>query len=382
MLLENCPYPQDVRVRDEAEALARAGQQVTVFAPRTSGQRRTEVVRGVRVRRYLLPGRSDSFCGIILEYLVAHAQLFYATARDLLAGTDVLHIHNPPDTLFLFGMLARALGRDVVYDHHDTAPELFEQKFGKSPLLPLLRALQRASFRTASAVIVTNESQRQIALANGGRCLSRIAVVRNGPHKHALLPDATGRSGKLRNPELVYVGTLASQDGVDQLPRLLANPALAGARLTIVGDGPRRKALAAECVAAGVADRVTFTGWVHHDRVAGFVAAADIAIDPAPCNALNHSSTMIKVAEYMAAGRPVVAYALTETIRTASDAALYARCGDTEGFAQLILRLADDPSQRRDLEQKALARATDLLWEHSEKVLLEVYNELGSRHAR
>ena len=39
MLLENNPYPQDVRVRNEAEALAAAGHAVTVLAPRAPGQR-------------------------------------------------------------------------------------------------------------------------------------------------------------------------------------------------------------------------------------------------------------------------------------------------------------------------------------------------------
>ena len=95
-----------------------------------------------------------------------------------------------------------------------------------------------------------------------------------------------------------------------------------------------------------MADRIEFTGHVEHRLVPALIAAADICIDPAPCSELNHRSTMIKVTEYLAAGRPVVAFGLTETRRTAEDAALYAPCGDLDAFAELIVRLAREPALR------------------------------------
>jgi len=55
MLLENDLYPQDVRVRYEAESLAANGYTVCVIAPRGQGQRNREHVAGVEVRRFWLP---------------------------------------------------------------------------------------------------------------------------------------------------------------------------------------------------------------------------------------------------------------------------------------------------------------------------------------
>src|SRR6266849_499763 len=74
MLLENNPYPQDTRVRNEAESLLAAGHRVTVLAPRERGQRAREVVNGVRTRRYrpVWAGRSALSYGV--EYAVAHVQ--------------------------------------------------------------------------------------------------------------------------------------------------------------------------------------------------------------------------------------------------------------------------------------------------------------------
>ena len=52
MLLENNPYPQDTRVRNEAESLSEAGVGVTVLAPRGPGQSSRQWINGVEVRRY------------------------------------------------------------------------------------------------------------------------------------------------------------------------------------------------------------------------------------------------------------------------------------------------------------------------------------------
>lgn len=158
MLLENNVYPQDVRVRSEAESLVKAGHQVTVVAPRGAGQPRRDRVGGVVVRRFTLPHTPASALGFMLEYAVANAQLYLAGAWQLVRGAEVIHLHKPPDTLFGVGLLARSLGRHVVFHHHDLTPELFEAKFGRSPVSALLRLLERLTFRCATLVIAPNDS--------------------------------------------------------------------------------------------------------------------------------------------------------------------------------------------------------------------------------
>ena len=376
MLLENNPYPQDVRVRNEAESLSSAGHEVTVIAPRSRGQAATERIAGVTVRRYWLPASSGGLVGFLVEYAVAHAQLFARGLRELLRGAEVIHLHNPPDTLFPVGLLARAMGRKVVFDHHDPFPELFAQKFGTSRLVAFADASQRASLRTATAVLCTNRSQAETALARGGGRPERLTVVRNGPRRSTLAGAEQPRSGELSDPHLVFVGELAATDGVMELPELLAKPGLEAATLTLVGDGGIRAELSTAFARRGMSDRVEFTGQVEHRRVPELIAAADICIDPAPCSELNHRSTMIKVTEYLAGGRPVVAFGLTETRRTAEDAALYAPCGDLDGFAKLIISLARSGDMRRELAERAVARAEELVWERSEVELLGAYERL------
>ena len=138
MLLENNPYPADVRVRNEAEALARAGYHVTVIAPRRGRQRAREVASGVSVRRFRMPPERHSVAGFASEFAAAAVQLHLRGALELIRGARVLHLHNPPDVLFPIAFLARLLGREVVFDHHDLAPELAATKFGDSPAVRVL----------------------------------------------------------------------------------------------------------------------------------------------------------------------------------------------------------------------------------------------------
>jgi glycosyltransferase involved in cell wall biosynthesis len=380
MLLENNPYPADVRVRMEAESLARAGYDVLVIAPRGEGEPARASVGGVRVRRYRLPEFGASKRGFIAEYLWANLQLQARGALELLRGARILHLHNPPDTLFPVAFLARALGRRVVFDHHDLTPELFAERFGASPVITALRLMEKATFRCADAVLAPNESHREVALGRGGMPPEAVTVVRNGP-RAAAISTASVREGPLADPHLVFLGAMGPQDGVGQIPGLMSllgnGLGLRGARLTMIGDGSERDAVEQMLVAQGDSPRVRFTGRVPHEEVPALLATADICIDPAPPGALNDRSTMVKVAEYMAAGKPIVAYPLIETERTAGTAALYARRGDVEDLAAQVARLAANPDLRKSLAEAALNRVRDLTWESSERALLAAYRRLG-----
>jgi len=377
MLLENNPYPQDTRVRNEAESLAAIGFPVTVLAPRAAGQGSSQRLNGVEVRRFRTRWARQSVPAYLLEYLIAHVQLIARAVIALARGARVLHFHGPPDTLFLAAIVARIARRRVVFDLHDSAPELFAAKFGASrPALAALRAAQRAALRAASHVIVTNQSQAELVRSRGGKSGDRLSIVRNGPRGAEFGEPPPPRPGELAAPRLVYVGALDVQDGVLELCELLCDPALRAATLTIVGDGPLREQLDRRCRLAGVSARVTFTGQVPHAQVPRLIWQADIGVDPAPASELNHGSTMIKVLEYMGAGRPLVAYDLRETRRSASDAALYAPAGQRATFAALVAELARDGQRRLNMGGVARQRALELSWERSARVLQNAYRQL------
>ncbi|HEY6397157.1 MAG TPA: glycosyltransferase family 4 protein, partial [Solirubrobacteraceae bacterium] len=344
MLLENNPYPLDVRVRAEAESLVAAGHEVEVIAPRAKGEPAQETIAGVRVRRFRAYDASTGGAWAMLaEYLVASLALHAHAIRALARGASVLHLHNPPDILFPAGAIFRLAGRTVVFDHHDLGPELVAIRSSKKPLIGLARTCERLTFAVASHVIAANRSHAEIARGRGAKTEDRVTIVRNGPPRSWMKMPVRMREGRLHSVHLAYVGAIAAQDGVEGLAELLASlrecaPEL-DVRLTVIGDGNARPKLEAELRRLGVADAVEITGWLPPEQVPLLLQEADICLDPAPATPLNDRSTMIKVAEYLALGKPVVAYDLVETRATVGDAALLVRSGDVRAFARQIQTL-------------------------------------------
>lgn len=382
MLLENNPYPQDVRVRAEAESLVKAGHRVTVVAPRGPEQPRRERVNGVDVIRFRqIDGSAHGAAGFVLEYLVAAVALHVAALLELVRGATVLHIHNPPDILFPAGALYRLAGRKVIFDHHDLFPETVQIKFGLRPAARMASGCQRMTFAVANQVIATNASYAEVAREGGRKRPDQITIVRNGPPSAWTRLPIRRSEGALAEVRLVYLGAISSQDGVEGMAAVMARlrdrASPIDVRLTVIGDGDGRPALERALAVHGVADRVTFTGRVASGRVPKLVGDADVCVDPAPPNDVNERSTMTKIAEYLALGKPVVAYDLLETRRTAGNAALLVARGDVDAFAEAIVKLARDPILRDRLAEDARQRASDTLtWERSERALLAAYASL------
>jgi glycosyltransferase involved in cell wall biosynthesis len=378
MLLENNPYPQDVRVRSEAQSLVAAGHSVLVLAPRRVGQPARECVEGVAVHRFrCVDGTGHGLRGLLVEYLVAFWALHRGALAALARGATVVHIHNPPDAFFLAGAAFRLAGRQVVFDHHDLGPELVKVKFRRRPLVTASRAAERLTFAAATHVLAANESHAEVARTRGGKRTEQVTVVRNGPPAEWTRLPVKVRPGRLSPVQLVFLGTVSEQDGVDLLAEILGRlrdrtPPVA-ARLTIIGDGGGRAELERALSRWGVADQVTITGWVESSQVPELIQEADVCLDPAPGTELNQRSTMIKLAEYLALGKPVVAFDLLESRRTVQDAAILVADGDLAGFTEQIAGLAENPELRDDLARRARARAGELTWARSERALLEAY---------
>ncbi len=384
MLLENNPYAQDSRVRQEAETLNRAGYRVTVVGPkRDPSDPLRSIVEGVTLYQFRPAPDRDSFIGYLREYAYSTTMMFLLSlvvwARE---GFDVTHAHNPPDTLFLIGGFYKLFGKRFVFDHHDRSPENYEARYGTSAR-PLVRRLltwfERLTFRTADHVITTNETHREVAMRRGGVPPSRITVVRNGPLRDKMrqtgpAPDLRTRAGTV----LGYVGIIGPLDGVEYLLhaiRYLVNDLdRDDVSCLIIGKGDALPDLEDLAAKLGITDKIQFTGWIAPDDVPRYLSTVDICVDPDPSNPFNDGCTMIKMMEYMAMSKPIVAFDLPEHRVSAADAAVYARPNDPTDLARKIAELMDDPARRCSMAEIGRERVlSGLAWEHQELNLLAAY---------
>jgi glycosyltransferase involved in cell wall biosynthesis len=179
-----------------------------------------------------------------------------------------------------------------------------------------------------------------------------------------------------------YVGVTGYQDGVDYLLRALKHLAYDLGRTdflcVIVGSGDALNSLKQLTEELAIGPYVRFTGWVADaNQVTCYLASADICVAPEPSNPYNDRSTVIKITEYMAMARPIVAFNLPEHRFTAQDAALYVTPNDELAYAKALAQLMDDPERRRvmgDCGRQRMER--ELSWKHSQTHLLKVYHTL------
>ncbi len=381
LLVENASVPSDPRVWPECLTLLQAGWDITVICPRGHSRdtHSNETVDGISIHRFTPAQHEGGFRGYVAEYAKALWEI-RRLVRRLAARErfDVVHAATPPDFLLLAARGLRARGAATILDHHDLSPELFAAKFGPRPLArKALLVAERIGFRLADVVIAPNDSFRAVAIGRGGVRPENVFVVRNGPDPDVFRPVPPDPGLREKAPHLLgYVGLMGSQDGVIEAIDALAilSRRRSDWHAIFVGEGDVLPEARARVEAAALQGFVTFLGFVSdRQRLVEIIASCDVCLSPEPRNALNESSTLIKVAEYMAVGRPVVAFDLRESIATAGAGAVFA--ADGEGWATAIDELLDDPARRERMGAEGRARVVDRFsWSQSQPVLLAAYD--------
>jgi len=384
IIVENLPVPFDTRVWKEAASLHANGYEVSVLCPRGKGyERNHEVIDGVHIYRHPLPEEGNSPLGYLWEYGWAlFWEFVYAFWIFLRRGFHVIQACNPPDNIFLVALPFKLLGVKYIFDFHDANPELYIAKYErKGRLYDILVWLEKMTFRTSDVVIATNESYKNIVVTRGGLDPENVFIVRNGPDLKTFKPVAPNPVLKYGKPYLVgYVGTMSIQEGLDILLAAALHIKKMGRRdvhFTCVGGGPALAELRQMVIDKDLQDMVNFTGRIPDGQLLEILSTADVCVNPdKPCE-MNSISTMIKIMEYMALGKPIVQFDMKEGRFSARDASVYARNdGGAEDFAAKILSLLEDADARRRMGEFGQRRVREeLAWEYSVKNLLAAYRK-------
>ena len=383
IIVENLPVPFDTRVWQEATTLAANGYTVSVICPVGKGyMAKEETLDGVHIFRHPLPPEGNGAIGYFREYgsaLREELRLAKKVYREI--GFDVIHGCNPPDDIYMVASRFKKYGVKYVFDHHDICPELFEAKFGstKGLLYKSQVWLERQTYKHCTFAFVTNESYRRIAIERDRMPPERVIVLRSGPKLERLRqlpPDPSIRRGY---PYMVgYLGVIGQQEGVEyilqaaQYIKERENNVFWG----IVGGGPHLEAMKKQAHAMGLDDCVEFTGRVPDDQMLRYLNTADVCVNSDTYNAMNDKSTMNKVLEYMALGKAIVQFDLTEGRYSAQDASLYAKRNDAVDMAEKIRQLLADPELRERMGRYGHERiVNELSWDNTSKALLEGYEK-------
>ena len=251
-----------------------------------------------------------------------------------------------------------------------------------SGLLAKIKEQEIATLHLSDAIICPANVTRDY-IASLGLSRKLITVIPNGVSPSDFSPSPLlPREGRV--PVMLYIGTLADWQGLEvvirSLPKILEKQVV---QLRIVGRGRsrQRKFLSKQIRKLGVEGSVVVQPAVPHHEIPALIAESDICVAPLGLNDRNvtQGACPIKVLEYMASSRPMIASNMPivrELVREDVDALLFSP-NDPEDLARQVLALLGDVELSKRLAESATERAlTKFRWHESQKKLLKVYEKL------
>ncbi|MFZ4506900.1 MAG: glycosyltransferase family 4 protein [Fimbriimonas sp.] len=313
----------------------------------------------LRTNYYIVP-RNISKVKQFLSYLSNIPAWFLSGMR---AGkVDVVFLSSPPLFVVPAGlMLARAKKAKIVCDLRDVWPdEIIAVGAAKegSKAVKLLRKWERKIYQKADLISCTTRAIEDIVVERGGT-REKILSVPNGadvelfaprPYK----PEDVEKFGLGDRKVVMYSGLMGLKFGLDQL--LDAAIALQDRKDVVfffLGDGVAKKPLMDRAESLGLTN-VVFGDGAKLEDVPKMLARADITINCLQPDPYLEKIISVKMFEYMACEKPVVAALRGEGARVIdeSGAGIVVEPGNGEQIAAAVRELLDDPERRAEMGRK------------------------------
>ncbi len=296
---------------------------------------------------------------------------------------DVAHYRNIWDGLAL-AQNKKRFGYKALFEVNGLASIELKYHYPglDSDLLTKIKEQEMATLHLSDAILCPSNVTKDY-IASLGLDRKLVTVIPNGvsPSDFSASP-LPPREGRV--PTLLYIGTLADWQGLEvvikALPKILEQRKV---QLRIVGRGRsrQRKMIMKHIRKLGIENHVTLQPAVPHHEIPALIAESDICIAPLGLNDRNvtQGACPIKVLEYMASSRPLVASNMPivrELVREDVDALLFSP-NDPEDLARQVLALLNDFELSKRLAESATQRAlTKFTWHEAQKKLVRVYGRL------
>ena len=298
--------------------------------------------------------------------------------RQLDAGLFHSFNYLIPFLAFPAGAEARTATRCVT-TLHDVIPLLLPghaPRSRKSRLLPLFRHCLRQSVRRSDAVLTVSETSRRDiirALKLTDAEAAKLQAVYNGVDARFAPPSAGAPRGAVRT--ILYVGRLDPYKQVvtlvrafGQLRRQMREPL----HLLIVGpDDPRYPEARRAAADLGLAECVTFLGFIENAELAAAYQEASLLVNPS-----SYEGFGLQLVEAMRCGVPVVCSDGGAQPEIAGPAARLVPVGDTQALADAMREVLCDEALRARLIEAGLARARDFDWQQTARQTRNVYRRV------
>lgn len=362
-------YPNDVRIRREAEALEERGVGVDVICQRGADQDEFEQYGLVRAYRISAERPKESI-GRYLAVSVSFAARAFFKLQSLARENHyaLVQAHNMPDYLIFSAAAQKLRGVPVVLDLHDLMVELFQAKWGrrKNRLFgPIVRAMEKLSCRFADRLITTSDGFKA-SLVDRGVKAEKITLVLNtaDPKIFKFQPGREFRA-IADGPRLLYHGTVTERFGLTLAIEAVAKltETMPGATLHIYGkyDESYRRILKAKVRELRLEGNVFLEGWRTLEQIAEIIAQSDIGLVPYQSDPFMDLALSTKTFEYAATGLPVVASRIASITSIFDDRCIqFFDSNSAQDAADKIIELCRRPELRKSQAERSFGKLTEI----------------------
>jgi len=376
-------YPYDMRIRREAETLARDGYDVSVIATGSGSGLSAARLGGVQIYELPLTIRRGGKIRYLYQYLafflMSTALLLTLEARKRF---DLVHVHSLPDFQVFCAALLRIVGIPVILDLHEAMPEIFAARFRLNTNSLWFRAavvLESISGRFATHVIVANDGIRN-ALVSRGMPDNRITPVYNvgDDSTEPVSPDELRHElGLPAGQIVVHAGGINPERDLETVIHAVSVlPPELDAHLVIAGDGDKGyiDSLRDLSRRSGISERVLFVGRLTLAQAKCLMSMSSVGLVSLTQNPLTELAWPTRIVEFAHLRKPLLVADLLFIRSVLGGAARYYRPGDPRSLASELRDLMQTPLEADRIVQQAERICRKFGLQEMRRNLLEVYS--------
>ncbi|MDB9723726.1 glycosyltransferase family 4 protein [Polaribacter sp.] len=384
-------FPPDPRVENEAVSLVKAGHEVFLFCLHYGQQNQSEVINGIKVKRYL--SNTLEYKVSALAYTIPlYTFLMKRKIRQFIKENkvEVLHIHDIRIAGAVFGV-NKKYKLPTVLDLHENRPEIMRfyphlYRFpGKYVISPKKWKNKEEEFirKATTVIVVTSEAKDEIK--------KRLPIDTD---KIVEVPN-TVRQSFYKNPRVypeilkqysnsfvvLYIGDTGLRRGLKTAIKsvhLIKNK-IENIKLVIVGKNTSDIILKNLVKNLQVEAHVDFLGWKDQSLFQSYILSSAICISPLHRNVHHDTTYANKIFQYMSLGRPVLGSnaSAQEKIIKKANAGLIHQDRDVQDFSNKVLELYNNKDLREEFGKNGSEFIeNEFSWENTSKKLLHVYANL------
>lgn len=365
-------YPEDSRVRREAEALTKNGYEVDIICQQALGELPEEKLGNVTVHRVFPTVEKESFADYF-KLTINFSRKAYRKLNQLdnKRNYDLVQIHNMPDYLIFTALRQWFMRKPIVLDLHDLTPELFESKWGErkiNRLIPLVKSVESICCKMAAALITTSVGFEEKLLGRGIP-KERMTMILNSADENFFFHDPNRQFKKISEGiKFIYHGTVAERFGIKEaieavhkVKQEIPNPVF-----NIYGtyDPSYKEELINLIQELDLTENVFLNGYLLLEDVRQEIIDSDFGVVNYLEDDFMNLALSTKGFEYVAVGIPVIASRLKPMQSLFPEGSLgYVKPGDPNDFAATVLHLAKNPKIRQEMVKRASVQNEEIAWQ-------------------